>query len=99
MPGYVITQYTVRNPKTYAQYAPLAGPALAVYGGKVLVVSHAPEVLEGKPYAVTVVLEFASVETARRWYTSPEYAKAKQLRLASTEGWLIIVPEFVMPAT
>ena len=97
MPGYLIGQTTILDPKKYAEYRQVAGPILALYGGKVLVSSSHSKVLEGNPLSLTVVLEFESVEAAQRWYDSPEYTKAKQLRTGASEGWVLIAPQFEMP--
>ncbi|MGH7384799.1 MAG: DUF1330 domain-containing protein [Candidatus Rokuibacteriota bacterium] len=52
-------------------------PTFAPYGGKAIVVDGQFEVLEGmlQPRAI-VVVEFESLEQARRWYASPEYARS-----------------------
>jgi uncharacterized protein (DUF1330 family) len=38
-----------------------------------------------------VILEFASVEQARKWWASPEYAEAKALRQASAATEMLVV--------
>jgi len=97
MPGYAIAQYTIHDPETYAKYPSSVAPTLSQYGGKLLVADHDCKVLEGNPYQVTIVIEFESVETAQRWYDSPEYRKIMHLRTSSTEGWILIAPQFVIP--
>jgi uncharacterized protein (DUF1330 family) len=37
------------------------------------------------------MLEFDSVEQARRWYTSDEYVPLKALRLKTANTWLFLV--------
>jgi uncharacterized protein (DUF1330 family) len=97
MPGYIIANYTINDPETYAKYPPAVGPTIAQYGGKVLVADGEVKAVEGHPQPVTVVLEFESVEAARRWHDSPEYTAIKGLRTSSTEGWLAIADGFVPP--
>lgn len=97
MPAYVIANYTITNPEKYAEYPPAAGPTLAQYGGKLLVAGSESKVIEGNPLPSIVVIEFESVEAAQRWYDSPEYSKVKHLRTSTSEGWGLIVPQFVMP--
>ena len=97
MPGYVIANYTVTDPEKYAEYPMAAMPTLAQYGGKMLVASTESKVIEGNPLPSIVVIEFESVEAAQRWYDSPEYTKVKHLRVESSKGWGLIVPQFVMP--
>ena len=63
---------------------PLAGRFL-VRGGK----TH---VLEGEwPERRRVVIEFASVEAARKWWDSPEYEKPRALRRANSKGRLLLL--------
>jgi len=48
--------------------------------------------LEGEPAPKRlVVVEFDSIEQARAWYDSPEYAPALKLRQASSTGRLLLV--------
>lgn len=57
----------------------------------VLAVS-APEVLEGTWYGrQSVLMEFESVEAARRWYRSPGYQAAAELRHAAAHSKAAIV--------
>lgn len=60
---------------------------VAAHRGRYLVIGGRPETVEGhwKP-EFPVILEFPSMEAARRWYDSPEYAPLKALRLAATRG-------------
>jgi len=99
MPGYLIASYTVLNEEKYGKYREMGMPTLAQYGGKVLISSDNPVVLEGKPAPSIAIIEFESVEAAQRWYDSPEYAKVKHFRHQGgvSEGWIVIVPQFEMP--
>ncbi|HEX9585381.1 MAG TPA: DUF1330 domain-containing protein [Gammaproteobacteria bacterium] len=67
-------------------------PTLAPYGRRFLVRGGAIENLEGgwNPARV-VVLEFDSVERAKAWWGSPEYADAKALRQATADTEMIVV--------
>jgi uncharacterized protein (DUF1330 family) len=60
---------------------------VARYGGRYRVLAGPCHVVEGdwRP-AFPVLIEFPSVEAARRWYDSPDYADLKALRLAATRG-------------
>ncbi len=92
MPAYVVVQITFEDPVRYSEYRRIAPPSIAVYGGRYVVRGGACEILEGSwlPPRL-VVLEFPTVERARAWWASPEYAPAKALRqeCASTEMLLI----------
>jgi uncharacterized protein (DUF1330 family) len=92
MPAYVVVQIAIDDPVDYERYKELAPPSIAAYGGRYVVRGGHNEVLEGtwQP-ARLVVLEFPTMERARAWWGSPEYAAAKALRqrCAQTEMLLI----------
>jgi uncharacterized protein (DUF1330 family) len=92
MAAYVITYLEVTDPQAFQAYRQAAGPTFAPYGGKPIVVDGAFEVLEGmiQPRSV-VVVEFESMEQARRWYASPEYAKTIPMRQQTANASLILV--------
>jgi uncharacterized protein (DUF1330 family) len=88
----MIAYLQVTDPKAFEAYRKVAGPTFAPYGGKPVVVDGRFEVLEGmvNPKSV-VVIQFESVEAAKRWYASPEYAKTIPLRQQAAETSLILV--------
>src|SRR5688500_4761568 len=56
MPAYIIAQINITDPQKYQEYAKLAGPATAKYGGKFLVRGGDKTELEGRiPYQRIVV--------------------------------------------
>ena len=75
----------------YAQYLQTSAPTLAAYGGEILVLNGAKEVLEGAPIDGAVVLRFPDMTAARAWYDSPEYAAVKDQRIVAPEGRAILV--------
>ena len=92
MPAYVAVQIDVRDAATYERYKELAPPSIAAYGGRYLVRGGATTTLEGEwSPARFVILEFPSVDLARRWWDSPEYAEAKALRQASASTQMLLV--------
>lgn len=92
IPAYVITYLQVTDPKAFEAYRKVAGPTFPPYGGKPIVVDGRFEVLEGmvNPKSV-VVVQFESVDAAKRWYSSPEYQKTIPLRQQAAESSLILV--------
>jgi uncharacterized protein (DUF1330 family) len=92
MPAYVIANISVTDPVQYEDYKKLAGPSVAAYDGKYLVRGGTAEVLEGAwtPNRI-VVLEFPSIERAKEWWNSSEYAAAIGIRHVSAESDLILV--------
>lgn len=81
MTAFVIFDIEVTNPKDYEGYKQLAAPTVALYGGNYVVRGGHTETLEGdwQPKRI-VVLQFESVERAKAWINSPEYAEARVLR-------------------
>ena len=52
----------------------------------------ATEVLEGDwPNRRRVIIEFASLEAAKRWWNSPDYEKPKAMRRANSNGRLLLL--------
>ena len=92
MPAYVVVEVEVRDAARYEDYKRMVPPSLAVYGGKFLVRGGAAETLEGdwSPKRV-VIVEFPSVERARAWWASAEYAEAKALRQTTARSRMIVV--------
>ena len=92
MPAYVIALVNVTNAEKYQEYAKLAGPAGAKYGGKFLVRGGAKTTLEGDiPFSRVVINEFADVETAKKFYNSVEYQAARKHRLGAADFHMIVL--------
>ena len=92
MPAYVIVDITVRDREAYERYKQLAAATVATYGGRYLVRGGVVESLEGSWLPSRfVILEFPTMEAARAWWASSEYAAAKALRQASTHTEMILV--------
>jgi uncharacterized protein (DUF1330 family) len=81
MPALIIVDIEVLDPVRYEDYKRLASAAIAAHGGRYLARGGKSEVLDGEwqPRRL-VVLEFDSMEKARAWRDSPEYAEAKKVR-------------------
>jgi len=95
MAAYVVVNVDVKNPERYAAYRTMVPPSLEKYGGRFLVRGPELHEMEGKwPRPRLVIVEFPDVETAKRWWASPEYAEAKALRQANAETDLVIVEGF-----
>ncbi len=92
MTAYIILDIKVTDPVRYTEYKDLAAPTVAQYGGKYLIRGGKAENLEGdwEP-ARMVVLQFDSVEQARKWLDSPEYRPALDLRHQTSITRSIIV--------
>jgi uncharacterized protein (DUF1330 family) len=91
MAAYVIVQVDVKDPVRYADYKKMVPPSLEKFGGRFLVRGGTTHTLEGDwaPKRF-VMVEFPSVEQAKAWWASPEYAAAKALRQATADSMLIV---------
>ena len=78
--GYVIARAVVINATQWALYAAEASKAMKQYGGTPLVRGGQMSVAEGEGRARNVVIEFASLDAAKAYAGSPEYAAARKLR-------------------
>ncbi|MCE3225721.1 MAG: hypothetical protein K0S32_272 [Bacteroidetes bacterium] len=92
MPAYVIVEIDIHEPAQYEEYKRLTPASIAAYNGRFVIRGGKTETLEGdwKPKRV-VVLEFADLETAKKWWDSPEYAPAKALRQRIATTDMIVV--------
>lgn len=92
MGAYAIAYLEITDPQTFDVYRRAAGPTFAPYGGKPLVVDGRFEVLEGTVHPKSiVVVEFESLEQAKRWYASSEYGQTIPLRQKSANTSLVLV--------
>ena len=98
MVAYVLNDMEITDPALFEEYKKLSPATVAQYGGRFLARGGRTETLEGdwSPKRL-VILEFPSVEQARAWADSPEYAPAKRLRQRAAKSNLIVV-EGVPPA-
>jgi uncharacterized protein (DUF1330 family) len=92
MSAYVIVDIEVTDPAGYEAYKKLAPAAVTLYGGKYVARGGPSETLEGdwQPRRL-VILEFPSVEQAKAWLNSPEYAPAKALRHQYATSKMVVV--------
>lgn len=91
MPAYLIAEVDVADTAAYEDYKKITPGAIAAYGGKFVVRGGAVDSKEGgwKP-ARLVVVEFPTMEQARKFYDSPEYAPALAIRLKAAKSRLIL---------
>jgi uncharacterized protein (DUF1330 family) len=92
MPAYAVIDLTVTDPKTMDEYRKVVPASLAKYGGRFIVRGGQHEAVEGdwKPNRL-VVLEFPSMEQAKRWYDSEEYREPKAIRLRAATANFVFV--------
>jgi len=91
MAAYVIASLTIKDAVRFEEYRRTLLPSMEKYGAR-LVARGGPVVLEGEwPRERLIIAEFPSMEQARKWWASPEYAAPKALRQATTDSELVIV--------
>jgi uncharacterized protein (DUF1330 family) len=92
MAAYVIAEIEVADQAAYEDYRKQVPAVVAKYGGKFIVRGGKIESMEGgwSPKRI-VVVEFASMDQALKWYRSSDYAPLIKLRQKASRGKLIIV--------
>jgi uncharacterized protein (DUF1330 family) len=92
MVAYVINDMVVTDPALLEDYKQLSPATVARHGGRFLARGGRVESIEGDwSPARIVVIEFPSVEQARAWLDSPDYAPARALRQRAAVSRLIVV--------
>jgi uncharacterized protein (DUF1330 family) len=92
MTAYVIVDIDVNDPVGYEEYKRLAPAAVHLYGGKYIARGGHTEVLEGvwSPKRM-VILQFESMEQAKRWLNSEEYREARALRHRTARSNMVAI--------
>ncbi len=81
MAGYMVGRIVIKDPELFAKYGAGVPATIAKFGGRYLVRGGATEAAEGEEdNRRTVILEFESVERAKEWYHSEDYAELKAMR-------------------
>jgi uncharacterized protein (DUF1330 family) len=92
MPAYLIVETDIHDHEQYEHYKAASPGAVAAGGGRFLVRGGELAVLEGdwQPKRL-VVLEFESLEAAKRFYESEQYQAAKRLRDGAADLRMVAV--------
>jgi uncharacterized protein (DUF1330 family) len=92
MTAYVILRITVHDPEKLKEYQKVAPSIIEQYGGKLLARGGEVASLEGaSDNRRTVIIEFSTMEVAKRFYNSSEYKEAIALRKGAAEFEAIAV--------
>ena len=98
--GYWIAHVNIINPERYQDYIAANAVAFGKYNARFLVRAGQCVVakgdLEGHRH---VVIEFESYAVAKACYESPEYQAAKAVRQGNSNLRLLLVDDFVKPAS
>ncbi len=92
MSAYLIAEVEITDPAAYEEYRKQVPAIIAKYGGKYLVRGGKVESKEGgwTPQRF-VILEFPSMEQARKFYDSGEYSAVLAIRKKASKSKLILV--------
>jgi uncharacterized protein (DUF1330 family) len=90
--AYIIANVRITNAEQYEQYKKFSSAAFQAHGVEVLARGGQVEVLEGDwtPDRM-VLLKFDSIEAARAFYDSPEYAVARHAREGAAVMRMVIL--------
>ena len=92
MTAYVIVEIEVTDPVRYEEYKKIAPAIVESFGGKYLARGGRTETLEGDWQAKRlVILEFESIERAKQWLNSHEYAPVRALRHRYARSNMVVV--------
>jgi uncharacterized protein (DUF1330 family) len=97
MPAYIVSDVTIKDADAIQEYRIRAAASIAEHGGRYLVRGGTVECLEGDWQPNIIVVEFPDAEAARRWYRSPEYAAALDMRDQALTRNLILVEGVPLP--
>jgi len=92
MTAYVIADIEWHDEVQHAKESEDFFQILEKFGGRFLVSSKNPEVIEGRmKFRTLVILEFPSKQAFRDWYDSKDYAanKAIRMKFADTNGIVV----------
>ena len=88
----LVTIKKILDQQAFDEYADRVRPILRSYGGSwVAIEPHAVTRAGTWPYVRTVLVEFPSLEKARQWYDSREYAEIMPLRERAIDANIVMV--------
>lgn len=92
MPAYAIANVRFMDREKAQEYGSQVPATIMKYGGRYLARGGQTEVAEGDwhLYYMTIV-EFPSLEQAKRWYESEEYRSLRPIRVESAESQVVFV--------
>ena len=98
-PGYILARIQVTDWNRYGEYVKHTPRVIAQFGGRFIVRGGDTTVLEGADDGVRfVIIEFPSLDLAKAFYASPEYAAVKALRDGAGTGTFVAVEGYGLAA-
>lgn len=93
--AYYIAEFEMKDADTFKPYHAGVPATVEKYGGIYTVRGGTTVSLEGAPPKRIIVMEFKSLEDAKRWYNSPEYSALRPHRQRSGITRNYIVEGFI----
>ena len=92
-PAYILVDTKITDPIAYEDYKAATSPIIEAYGGEYLIRGGIIDVIQNELWNPTrlVLVKFPSIEAARKFLNSPEYAPLKEIRLENSQATLLIV--------
>jgi len=81
MSAYLVADLNIQDRQAFAAYVKVVGPLIEKFGGRVIARTEAATALEGVPPNHFVVIQFESMDAAKRFYHSDEYRAPLERRL------------------
>ncbi|TDE11213.1 DUF1330 domain-containing protein [Jiangella asiatica] len=92
MTGIIIGTTEVTEPFAFAEYLRAVEAIVDHHGGRLIGAGRGIDVLEGDvPPEAAVVIEFDTVDAARRWYESADYTSARRMRQRSGRSTVVLL--------
>jgi uncharacterized protein (DUF1330 family) len=99
MTAYLIADIDIHDDRAYEEYRRRVPAIIASYGGRYLVRGSHAEVVEGDwKFQRGIVIEFPSMDAARRFLSSPEYRPLRAIRERSARTNLVAFEGVVAPS-
>ena len=91
--AYVLVDTKISNSENYEIYKSKAKPIAEKFGGKYLTRGGEMNIVQNDLWSPTriVLVEFPSIDNARAFHDSNDYADVKKLRLENAESTLVIL--------
>ena len=91
--AYVLVDTKISNNENYEVYKSKAKPIAERFGGKYLTRGGEMDVVQSDLWSPTrlVLVEFPSIEKARAFHSSEDYADVKKIRKENAESTLVIL--------
>ena len=89
--AYLIAHIRVHDKEKFAEFAAVAGPTIAQYGGRVLAKGPNADHREGDLRGTVMLIEFDTMDAAKTFYESDEYTAAKAIREMAAKTDLLLI--------